>query len=891
MKIRAIELTNFRKFVGTVRVETIGDNVNLLVGPNELGKSTLLQALNAVIFERARSTASHVKAFRHFVNQTVPEVKLTFEVAGKTWVIHKRFGGQGGKAVLTCIDGAVYEDEAAEAELQRLLGFTGGRGGGEPGIWGTLWVQQGRPLGALVLNEQAQCTIQGCLEAQVGLVTGGARGQRIPKAVREALGALENQRGPRGEFKSAVDHLSTLEPEIVLLEAKAKSVSDDLAKLAASRRELKHAQTGWDEGAHQAELQRERTKHNVAATVAAEIARARAAAKLARERADTTHRLLAERRKLISEVAALDAERKTVLEFVSSARMIRNEAKTALDNAEHALAGLHDNARSNSNESRRLERIRDAIALDTEIGQHQATLDQAETLNADILQLVEDISAIAATDQIVARIEDATTQLSAADAAANAVSTTVSFALHENAWQRVQVDGRALALDEKVIALLESATIAIDGVGTIAVEPQIKNVSALLKRRQDAQDSLAAALRAAGVDNLIAARAQAAQRREHERSLTEFRKQLARLAPGNAQKKLSPGLDALKAHIGTLRGRLKSEFQSLKLESLPQSEALASSIAAARSEGDRLAVAIAAQEAALSGPKSTLAEAETQLNSQEHLLTELGTKIGTRASDLTVARRTRGDDALAEDAVQLARDAENKEQDHAVREKSQSESVEAIDARIKRLEATATNHQRAIGTLNIEITRLTAVIQAQEGLGIEEQILSKQSERDRLAEVVHGYEQETAALRLLAETLETAEREVKNRYLAPVVQRVQPYLKMLLPDSDMVFDEDLAIAGLRRDGLTEEYGILSGGTQEQLAVLSRIAFAELLLAQNRPATVILDDALVFSDDDRIESMFDILMRAGENVQIIVLTCRKKLFARLGATPLEARSVA
>ena len=46
--------------------------------------------------------------------------------------------------------------------------------------------------------------------------------------------------------------------------------------------------------------------------------------------------------------------------------------------------------------------------------------------------------------------------------------------------------------------------------------------------------------------------------------------------------------------------------------------------------------------------------------------------------------------------------------------------------------------------------------------------------------------------------------------------------------------------------------------------------------------MILDDALAFSDDDRIERMFDILMRAGEHVQILVLTCRKRLFTRLGA---------
>lgn len=111
---------------------------------------------------------------------------------------------------------------------------------------------------------------------------------------------------------------------------------------------------------------------------------------------------------------------------------------------------------------------------------------------------------------------------------------------------------------------------------------------------------------------------------------------------------------------------------------------------------------------------------------------------------------------------------------------------------------------------------------------------------------------------------------------------------MLLPGTDIVLDENLAITALKRNGTEETFKRLSDGTQEQIAVLARIGFAELLLKQGRPATIILDDALAFSDDQRIERMFDILMRAGQSVQIIVLTCRKRLFSRLGATTLAIR---
>jgi len=39
-------------------------------------------------------------------------------------------------------------------------------------------------------------------------------------------------------------------------------------------------------------------------------------------------------------------------------------------------------------------------------------------------------------------------------------------------------------------------------------------------------------------------------------------------------------------------------------------------------------------------------------------------------------------------------------------------------------------------------------------------------------------------------TLRQAEREAKALYLAPVVSRLEPYLKMLLPGTGLVLDEN-----------------------------------------------------------------------------------------------------
>jgi uncharacterized protein YhaN len=60
----------------------------------------------------------------------------------------------------------------------------------------------------------------------------------------------------------------------------------------------------------------------------------------------------------------------------------------------------------------------------------------------------------------------------------------------------------------------------------------------------------------------------------------------------------------------------------------------------------------------------------------------------------------------------------------------------------------------------------------------------------------------------------------------------------------------------------------------------------MLLQRGRPATIILDDALVYSDPERMEKMFDLLTEAATRTQILILTCRGEIFTRLGGNRLR-----
>ena len=84
-------------------------------------------------------------------------------------------------------------------------------------------------------------------------------------------------------------------------------------------------------------------------------------------------------------------------------------------------------------------------------------------------------------------------------------------------------------------------------------------------------------------------------------------------------------------------------------------------------------------------------------------------------------------------------------------------------------------------------------------------------------------------------------------------------------------DTDLTILTRTLDGCTVPYASLSGGAKEQLGILARLAGAALV-AKEDTVPVIIDDALGFTDPDRLVKMGAVLGSVGDRGQVIVLTC-------------------
>ena len=125
MRIRAIRLTDVRRFDRPVAVEGVGDGLNLLCAPNEAGKSTLFDALHAAFFLPHRSQAKEAKALRPRVGGA-PEVTVEIETEDGRFEIAKRwFSRPMAEVRRVPPGGGAPELEAkadeAEARIARLV--------------------------------------------------------------------------------------------------------------------------------------------------------------------------------------------------------------------------------------------------------------------------------------------------------------------------------------------------------------------------------------------------------------------------------------------------------------------------------------------------------------------------------------------------------------------------------------------------------------------------------------------------------------------------------------------------------------------------------------------------------------------------------------------------
>jgi DNA repair exonuclease SbcCD ATPase subunit len=849
MKIRAVRLKEVGRFSAPVALEGLTGGLDVLAGPNELGKSTILKAVNTALFLPHTSKKQEIEELRPYAGGA-PLIELDVEVAGRTWRLRKQYLASRSAELRDLSTGQVSRGADAETQLATLLGGTG--------HFALLCVAQGAAMASMAPVKTGGQTFMAAIESEVEQVTDGSAARFVAERVKAELAMLltsHNPPRPTGAFKAALDERDALVRRRDEARGRLERAQLRLDELERVRGELAAitdaaAATEREQSAGAArkafeEASDARGKYSSAAAALAAGERQLADARMLLESVERRVGDLSRLEAAAAESAPLLADCEARAQ-ASGARAL--ETKNARNTLKNVLAAL--------------ERDRKALERSERLAALTQRLDTAHAAQAERAQTIEALAGNAAEDKIVGAARREAASIARLEARLTAAAPRVSLAYAPGAVGKVKVDGRAL-LDGEVLQPTRPITLEIAGIGVITVAPgQSGDV---------AQDEADLAAHRRTLEKLLLS-ARASTLEDAERLLAERRDGEARLSDATARLKAAApeGIDKLKrAHA-----ELVAQAPTDALPSSDDLEARAAEVIEALGAAE---TQLTRAELAERETREELVDARARAASRTAEIDKLKHELGTSEARALALAGKREALAAAQAALNAAvRDAaawREKAPDDASFAELKRDAAAADDACQKALNDLAGLRQREAGLLGeLKTDRADDVAARLDELG------------DLVARADARYldlQEEASALQLLAQELDAAATRTRDRFAKPVVERLAPYLQLLLPQARLVLGEDLTPRALERGSTREDFGRLSGGTQEQLGLLVRLAFARLLADTGTPAPLIIDDAVVNSDDDRLMRLFQALQHAAQRHQVLVLSCRQRDFEQLG----------
>lgn len=194
-------------------------------------------------------------------------------------------------------------------------------------------------------------------------------------------------------------------------------------------------------------------------------------------------------------------------------------------------------------------------------------------------------------------------------------------------------------------------------------------------------------------------------------------------------------------------------------------------------------------------------------------------------------------------------------------------------------EQIATIKQRS-HELRQERAEIQGRLNAVGGLGLYEELEEAKIRYEGCKASLDQLTRRAQAAKLLYETVNDCREREQLRYREPLRQRITELGRAVFgSDFDVQLDETLSVVSRTYHGDTLPVEVLSTGAQEQLALLVRLAAASLV-DRDDGVPIILDDTLGHTDDERMDMMASVLNVVGQSAQIIVLTSATRRYSSL-----------
>ena len=870
MKLHRILLRNYRG-VTESDVSFAESGVTVIEGPNEVGKTSIPEALGLAIEFLDSSSHRKIRNVKPVDRDEGPEVEIELSTGPYSLVFQKRWLRR--PQTILKVASPHSENLTGRAAHDRLEGIL--KETLDEDLRRALQIDQGTELALPTFSMPA---MRRALDLAAGGDIASDNEDTLLERIRKEHEKYWTPTGrPKGERKTSESSVEEAEEEVRVLDEQIKEIerdaaqmvrlADEAARISATRDELEKSESALSERWTSIERMRRDMESLDALHRAAESKRDQVAGECNR-RQEMINDLNARAKDLTD----LEVEAEEAAPTLAAAIRRSEETDAAL---RESVAGLRDG------ESKRDRAIqdRDFLRQQIEVAQISERYDRYVKAEKSLKDAEDYLEFSKVNDKALKGIEQAFLEdlgaKAATDTAAASVETTALADI------TVQVAGKDVWLVANKVhetKVEDEVVLVIPGIARMRVSagPEAKGLAERRSRTNAAYRRLCDEV---GVADFDEAKKAGQERRDALRNREDARQSIK-----NDLRDLTP--DILLAKIEQLTERVASyPVERPEAPPLPadhdEAESLASKLVGL--VGDRRSE-LSSREEAAEKAKDELSKARSDKAVLAARIRDALSNREEAASRLEVARKSQSDKdltgtlALAQQEFEVS--LKSLEEMTAQLENADPGSIElrletARDSKRKAIQDIESNRQRR--------SDLQASLDYRSERGPQGSYDEAFSQFQKVLREHERTEARAVAAHLLLETFEKHRSQAHQRYVEPFKERIDKFGSIVFgPSFSVELDEELRIVRRTLDGVTLNVADqLSTGAQEQLGVLSRLACAAIVSPDDGGAPVMIDDALGWSDPQRLQRMGAAIASAGQQCQVVILTCTPGRYSYVG----------
>ncbi|HEX2283709.1 MAG TPA: ATP-binding protein, partial [Mycobacterium sp.] len=438
MKLHRLVLTNYRG-ISHRDIEFPDRGVVVVSGANEVGKTSMIEALDLLLEAKDRSSKKEVKQVKPTHADVGAEITAEISTGPYRFVYRKRFHKrcETQLTVLAPQREQLTGDEAHD-RVRAMLDETV-----DTGLWQAQRVLQSASTAAVDLSGCDALSRALDVAAGEAVALSGAEPLLIDRIEAEYLRYFTRTGRPTGEWASATNRLRDAEEQLARCAAAVAEVDDAVRRHAALTDDMARM------AGQRADASKRLATAQAAADAVAALTRQLKEAELVAAAAEASHTAsvaaITERRRLRADI---DERAAAIAELEKSAGDAAEEHVTAAEVQEAAEAAAEEARTAVETSQERVEAARRAVerlADRDEADRLAARLAKIEVCQRELERIDHGLAGIALTDALMRTIEDAATAVELAAGQVELMSARIELAAVADV--EIVLDGEPVALE------------------------------------------------------------------------------------------------------------------------------------------------------------------------------------------------------------------------------------------------------------------------------------------------------------------------------------------------------------------------------------------------------------------------------------------------------------